>query len=49
MGEPAVSERMDRLSSDLADGTWAARHGDLAGLDAVDGGFRLLVRSATGP
>lgn len=41
-----VAERMSRLARDLADGTWDARHADLRHLDAVDGGFRLVVREA---
>jgi len=39
-----VDERMARLASDLRDGSWHERHGDLLGLDAVDGGLRLVVR-----
>ncbi len=39
-----VAERMDRLRSDLADGTWEARHGDLLQADTFDGGLRLVVR-----
>jgi SAM-dependent methyltransferase len=42
--ERLVAARMDRLRADLADGTWHKRHADLLGLDAVDGGFRLVVR-----
>jgi SAM-dependent methyltransferase len=40
-----VASRMQRLAADLADGTWQTRHAELARLDAVDGGFRLVVRS----
>jgi len=40
-----VARRMERLAADLADGTWHTRHADLTQLDAVDGGFRLVVRS----
>ena len=39
-----VAERMEQLATDLADGTWHARHGELTRLDVVDGGFRLVVR-----
>ena len=39
-----VARRMARLRSDLDDGTWHERHGHLLGLDAIDGGFRLVVR-----
>jgi hypothetical protein len=39
-----VAGRMERLRADIANGTWEARHGQLLGLDAVDGGFRLVVR-----
>jgi len=39
-----VDERMARLRADLDAGTWHARHRDLLQLDAVDGGFRLVVR-----
>jgi SAM-dependent methyltransferase len=34
---------LERLRSDLADGTWAARHGHLLGLDELDIGYRLVV------
>lgn len=39
-----VEERMEKLRSDLADGTWHRRHGHLLALDSVDGGFRLVIR-----
>lgn len=39
-----VAERMERLRSDLADGTWRARHGHLLDEDHIDGGLRLVVR-----
>jgi len=39
-----VDERMQRLSSDIADGTWHRRHGHLLALDSVDAGLRLVIR-----
>ncbi len=39
-----VDERMARLQADLDAGIWHARHRDLLQLDAIDGGFRLVVR-----
>lgn len=39
-----VAERMEHLREDIADGTWHARHRDLLRMDAIDGGFRLVVR-----
>jgi SAM-dependent methyltransferase len=39
-----VAHRMDRLRTDLADGTWQARHGDLVHEDVIDGGLRLVIR-----
>jgi SAM-dependent methyltransferase len=39
-----VEARMARLSRDLDDGTWLARHGDLMARPSIDGGFRLVVR-----
>jgi SAM-dependent methyltransferase len=39
-----VTKRMERLRSDLADGTWHARHGDLLDGEVIDGGLRLVVR-----
>ena len=39
-----VTRRMERLRSDLADGTWHARHGDLLDGEVIDGGLRLVVR-----
>jgi SAM-dependent methyltransferase len=44
LDDDLVARRMDRLRSDLDDGTWERRHGDLRGLDSIDGGFRLVVR-----
>jgi SAM-dependent methyltransferase len=40
-----VAERMEHLRQDIADGTWHARHGHLLRCDAVDAGFRLVVRT----
>jgi SAM-dependent methyltransferase len=39
-----VSRRMDRLRTDIADGTWHARYGHLLHQDAIDGGLRLVIR-----
>jgi SAM-dependent methyltransferase len=39
-----VAKRMERLRSDIADGTWDARHRRLLDLDAIDGGMRLVIR-----
>lgn len=38
-----VDARLARLRADLADGTWAARNGELAGLSEIDLGYRLIV------
>jgi len=38
-----VDEGLARLEDDLRSGRWHARHGDLAGRDAADLGYRLLV------
>jgi hypothetical protein len=42
---PADRERgfVERLRSDLRDGTWEARHGHLRALPELDLGYRLLV------
>lgn len=41
---PGVVERVvAQLTQDLADGTWAQRHGHLRALDACDVGLRLVV------
>ena len=41
---PAVVERVvKRLTRDLQDGSWDARHGSLRTLDAFDAGLRLVV------
>ena len=39
-----VAERMERLRTDIADGTWDARHGHLRHVDTFEGGFRLVIR-----
>ncbi len=39
-----VARRMERLRTDLEDGTWTGRHGHLLGIDCIDGGLRLVVR-----
>jgi SAM-dependent methyltransferase len=39
-----VAERMEKLRSDLSDGTWRRRHGHLMALDTVDAGLRLVIR-----
>lgn len=42
--DATVVERVVRaVESDLADGTWDARHGHLRGLDEYDAGLRLVV------
>ncbi len=38
-----VSRAIGRLEADLASGAWQHRHADLAELDSVDIGYRLLV------
>ncbi len=44
LADPDVVARgVAALSSDLASGAWRARHADLAGTDAVDIGYRLLI------
>ncbi|MGZ6792257.1 MAG: methyltransferase domain-containing protein, partial [Mycobacteriales bacterium] len=39
-----VDAAVARLAADLADGTWAARYGDLLGREELDCGYRLVVR-----
>lgn len=41
-----VDAAMERLATDLADGTWTERHRDLAGRPEIDGGYRLIVSPA---
>lgn len=38
-----VEAAVARLAADLEDGTWASANGDLAGVDALDVGYRLVV------
>ncbi|MDD9370657.1 MAG: hypothetical protein PV358_11140, partial [Acidimicrobiales bacterium] len=38
-----VEDAMARLAEDLATGRWHAAHADLAGLDEIDAGYRLVV------
>jgi SAM-dependent methyltransferase len=38
-----VQAAMQRLASDLDDGTWDARYADLLSLEAIDLGYRLVV------
>lgn len=38
-----VEDAMARLADDLATGRWHAAHADLAGLDEIDAGYRLVV------
>lgn len=38
-----VDDAMARLADDLATGRWHAAHADLAGLDEIDAGYRLVV------
>jgi SAM-dependent methyltransferase len=44
LDDDLVTRRLDRLATDLDDGTWESRYGHLLGLDHVDGGLRLVVR-----
>jgi len=39
----AVESGLERLRRDLADGTWARRHGHLLDRDEIDLGYRLVV------
>jgi SAM-dependent methyltransferase len=39
----AVDRMAERLTADLADGTWHRRHHDLLDLDSFDHGYRLVV------
>lgn len=43
LGAPAVDQGLARLRADLDSGAWAARNGELYGLDALDLGHRLVV------
>ena len=42
-----VDGAMARLADDLASGRWHATHADLAGLDEIDAGYRLVVAAPT--
>src|SRR5579872_4160979 len=44
LDDEMVAARMQRLATDLEDGTWDARHGHLREMDSIDGGFRLVIR-----
>ena len=44
LADPAVVARgVAALEADLASGAWHRRHGDLAEVEAIDLGYRLLV------
>ncbi|MGH7356483.1 MAG: class I SAM-dependent methyltransferase, partial [Candidatus Rokuibacteriota bacterium] len=43
-----VEPGLARLRADLADGTWARRHGDLLRRDELDLGYRLVVARGRG-
>jgi SAM-dependent methyltransferase len=43
LDQDVVDVAMARLAHDVADGTWHERNAELAGLDAFDAGFRLVV------
>ena len=50
LADPAVVARaIGRLEADLASGAWQQRHADLAELDSVDIGYRLLVATRPDP
>lgn len=38
-----VEDGLERLRTDLASGEWQRRNAELLGLDAYDGGYRLVV------
>jgi SAM-dependent methyltransferase len=40
---PEIAEALERLRRELADGTWAARHGALLARQELDIGYRLVV------
>jgi SAM-dependent methyltransferase len=44
LDDALVAARMEKLRSDLVDGTWDERHGDLMDEDSIDGGLRLVIR-----
>jgi SAM-dependent methyltransferase len=41
-----VARAIEQLSSDLADGTWQARHAGLLALEELDLGYRLVIAGA---
>jgi SAM-dependent methyltransferase len=43
LDQDVVEAAMQRLERDLEDGTWDREHADLATLDAIDAGFRLVL------
>jgi SAM-dependent methyltransferase len=47
LDESIVTDAMDRLRRDVASGSWAAANSELAGLDALDTGYRLVVAGST--
>ena len=46
LDERLVERAMRQLASDLADGTWERRHGNLRALDEFDAGYRIVVAEA---
>jgi SAM-dependent methyltransferase len=44
-----VTPGIERLATDLADGTWRRRHADLLAMDEFDGGYRLVVSDPPSP
>ena len=43
VGPERLAPRLERLRADLASGAWAAQNAELAELDELDAGYRLLV------
>jgi SAM-dependent methyltransferase len=43
VGAEAADAAVARLAADLREGTWQRRHADLAGIDALDLGYRIVV------
>jgi hypothetical protein len=43
LSEKELKPGLERLASDLASGEWHRRHADLLEMDAIDGGYRLVV------
>jgi SAM-dependent methyltransferase len=48
VGRAATEAAIARLERDLRDGTWERRNADLAGLDALDLGYRIVTAPAPG-